>query len=268
MTLELLGLIALFGGFAVTALAETVWPRYTWSPRERALHLLRNFALWLLFVVVVSAFNSWILAPLVANARMFRLGLLNLWQCPYWLAFLIGFLTADFSDYVLHRASHQWRPLWLLHAVHHSDPRLDVSTSLRQHPLFYVASLTLRVLLTFAIGAPIESLIVRDLCGVVTSHLHHAAIGWTSLAVTRWQRWVGWLIVTPAAHWMHHDPEPALTNSNYGQILSLWDHLFGTFRAPVLPVHDSGLDALRAPEWHTVRGMLMTPWRARRYERF
>ena len=148
MTLELLGVIALFGGFAVTALAETVWPRYTWSPRERSLHLLRNFALWLLFVVVVSAFNSLILAPLVANARMFRLGLLNLWQCPYWLAFLIGFLTADFSDYVLHRASHQWRPLWLLHAVHHSDPKLDVSTSLRQHPLFYVASLTLRVLLT------------------------------------------------------------------------------------------------------------------------
>ncbi len=268
MTLELVGLIALFGGFAVTAVAETLWPRYTWSARERAVHLLRNLALWLLFVVVVSVFNAWLLVPLTANAHQFRLGLLNLWQSPYWLAFAIGFLTADFSDYVLHRASHQWRPLWLLHAVHHSDPKLDVSTSLRQHPLFFVASLVLRVLLTFAIGAPIESLIVRDLCGVVTSHLHHAAIGWTPAAVTRWQRWIGWLVVTPAAHWMHHDPEPALTNSNYGQVLSLWDHLFGTFRAPAIPVNDSGLDALRAPQWQSVGGMLMTPWRARRYERF
>ncbi len=268
MTLETVGLIALFGGFAVTALAETLWPRHGWSARERLTHLLRNLALWALFLIVVSLLSTTLLVPLSDAARTYRLGLLNLWPTPYWLAFAVGFLLADFSDYVLHRLSHQWRPLWLLHAVHHSDPKLDVSTSLRQHPLFYVASLTVRVLLTFAIGAPIESLIVRDLCGVVTSHLHHAAIGWTPAAVTRWQRWIGWLIVTPAAHWMHHDPEPALTNSNYGQVLSLWDHLFGTFRQPQLPARDSGLDALRAPQWQTVAGMLLTPWRARRFDRF
>ena len=268
MTLAQWAWIAIFGGFAVTLVAETVWPRHAWSTRERLRHLARNLMLWLLLLLVVNALGAWLVNPLLAAAAQFRLGLLGMASVPYWLAFAIGFVTADFSDYVLHRASHQWRPLWLLHAVHHSDQRLDVSSSLRQHPLFYVAVMALRVLLTFAIGAPIESLAVRDICAVVTSHLHHAAIAWTPGAVTRWQRWIGWLIVTPAAHWMHHDPDPALTNSNYGQLFSLWDHLFGTFRAPQLPVHESGLDALRAPQWHTVGGMLQTPWRARHYDKF
>ncbi len=268
MTVEQLGFYVLFGGFALTALAETLWPRYAWTLRERAQHLARNLVLWALFLLVISLLVNWLLAPLSAAARMHGLGLLNLWPVPYWLAFIIGFLFADFSDYVLHRASHRFRALWLLHAVHHSDPRLDVSTSLRQHPLFFVATLSIRALLTVALGAPVEAHAVRDVCGVATSHLHHAAIGWTAKGIACWQRWIGWLIVTPAAHWAHHDPDPALTNSNYGQVLSLWDHLFGTFHPPALPTRDSGLDALRDGRWQTVTGMLLTPWRARRFDRF
>lgn len=260
---EQIGFGLLFGGFALTAIAETVWPRYDWSLRTRAAHLARNFVLWLLFLVVVNLLSALALAPVTSVARTHGLGLLNLVVLPGWLAWVIGFLLADFSDYVLHRASHAWRPLWLLHAVHHSDPRLDVSTSLRQHPLFFLATLTARLLLMLAFGAPLEALLVRDLCGVLTSHLHHAAIAWTDAGIARWQRWAGWLLVTPVAHWMHHDPTPALTNSNFGQVLVLWDRLFGTFRAPQRPVRESGLDALRAPAWHTVAGMLRTPWRAR-----
>lgn len=257
--------VAVFGGFAVMLIAESLWPKHAWTERERWRHLSRNLAMWLALLLVVNVLSVWLVAPILTVAAQFRLGLLGVWSAPYWLAFVIGFVSADFSDYVLHRASHRWRPLWLLHAVHHSDQRLDVSSSLRQHPLVYVAVMTIRVLITLAIGAPIEALAVRDICAVVTSHLHHAAIAWTPRAIARWQRWTGWLIVTPAAHWMHHDPDPALTNSNYGQVLSLWDQLFGTFQAPVLPTRDSGLDALRTPEWHTVGGMLLTPWRARGY---
>ena len=267
MTLETLGLYVLFGGFALTALAETVWPKYCWSPRERWRHLLRNLVLWASFIVVVSLLANWVLAPMTAATRLYRLGLLNLWSTPYWLAWVVGFLFADFSDYVLHRGSHRFRPLWLLHAVHHSDTRLDVSTSLRQHPLFFAATLSIRVLLLLALGAPIEALAVRDLCGVANSHLHHAAIAWTANGIARWQRWVGWLVVTPAAHWAHHDPTPELTDSNFGQVLSCWDHLFGTFYPPELLIRDSGLDALRDERWQTVRGMLLTPWSARHIDR-
>ena len=47
----------------------------------------------------------------------------------------LGFLAADITDYLLHRLSHRWKRLWLLHSVHHSDRRLDASITLRQHPL-------------------------------------------------------------------------------------------------------------------------------------
>jgi len=268
LTYEKIGLIAMFGGFALTALAETIWPKYAWSLLERGRHLWRNLAVWTMVIGVASVGAIWFFTPLIDSIGRYQLGFLNIWHVPIWLAFAVGMLAADFSDYVLHRASHQWRALWLLHAVHHSDQHLDVSTSLRQHPLFFVVTMSLRVLMMVALGAPLDSLVVRDILGIVMSHLHHAAIAWTPAAVSRWQRWTGWLIVTPAAHWMHHDPDPALTNSNYGQILSIWDRLFGTFHAPALPTVDSGLDALRGSEWHTVRGMLMTPWRARGYDKF
>jgi sterol desaturase/sphingolipid hydroxylase (fatty acid hydroxylase superfamily) len=268
MTLQQFGFLILFGGFALAAIAESVWPRYVWTWQERLRHGATNLVLWVLLVLLFSNIEPWLLAPARNLTQFFGIGILQLWQTPYALAFAIGFLAADFSDYVLHRASHRWRALWLLHAVHHSDPKLDVSTSLRQHPLSSVPLLLIRIAFVFAIGAPIEALVVRDICGIATSHLHHAAIEWSPRAVQLWQRYIGWLIVTPAAHWMHHDPDPKLTNSNYGQVLSLWDHLFGTFRAPIIPENQSGLDALRDAKWHTVFGILATPWRARKYEKF
>jgi sterol desaturase/sphingolipid hydroxylase (fatty acid hydroxylase superfamily) len=268
MDLQHVGLAVLIGGFALVAIAETLWPRYDWTWQSRLRHGGTNLALWLLLLAAFWLLNPLILAPAREMGSLLGVGLLNLVSLPYAVAFAIGFLFADFSDYLLHRASHQWRPLWLLHAVHHSDPHLDATTSLRQHPLFYVPAFLLRAVFILAIGAPIEALIVRDIAGVANSHLHHAAIAWTPNAVQRWQRMIGWLIVTPAAHWMHHAPNAEFTNSNYGQVLSLWDRLFGTFRAPVIPDGASGLDALRDPKWHTLTGLLATPWKARKYEKF
>jgi sterol desaturase/sphingolipid hydroxylase (fatty acid hydroxylase superfamily) len=268
MNLQQLALIVLFGGFAIVAIAETIWPRYRWRWQERVRHGGVNLALWAALAIALTVIEPLIVAPAREVGTLFGVGLLNLWPLPYPIAFAIGFLASDFSDYVLHRASHRWRPLWLLHAVHHSDPHLDVTTSLRQHPLFYVPALALRALFILAIGAPIAALVVRDIFGIANSHLHHAAIAWSPRAVRLWQRYIGWLIVTPAAHWMHHDPNAEYTNSNYGQVLSLWDHMFGTFRTPVIPENQSGLNALRDPKWHTFSGILTTPWRARKYERF
>ena len=54
------------------------------------------------------------------------------------------------------------------------------------------------------------------------------------------------------------------TNSNYGVIFSLWDRSLGTLSPPdAQPQPAFGLAALDEPRWHSVWGMLATPWRAR-----
>ena len=198
----------------------------------------------------------------VANAL--NLGLLHRLDAPFWLAATLGFLLADFSDYVFHRASHRFRTLWLLHAVHHSDPRLDASTSLRQHPFSYVPALVIRLMLIIALGAPAWSLVLRDVLAVISSHLHHAAISWSPRMIAWTERYLSWLIVPPTAHWLRHDPREEFTNSNYGQLLSCWDHIFGTYTPSTKTTSESGLSALSDSHWHTVQGLLQMPWRARR----
>jgi sterol desaturase/sphingolipid hydroxylase (fatty acid hydroxylase superfamily) len=264
MTLEAFTWVALFGGFALTAVAEMVWPKYAWTPWQRGAHFLRNFLLWLIVAGVLSS-ASWVLfSPAQQAADVLQLGLLRTLHAPLWVAAIVGFVLADFSDYVFHRASHRFRVLWLLHSVHHSDPKLDASTSLRQHPLSYLSIVCMRVLLVMALGAPLWSLLLRDLCAILTSHLHHAAVAWSPRAIAWMERYVGWLIVPPTAHWLHHDPRESFTNSNYGQLLSCWDRLFGTYSPSTTPSLGSGLQALSEPKWHSLRGMLMTPWWARR----
>lgn len=265
MTLQTFLWVALFGGFALTAVAESVWPKYTWSTRERVQHLSRNLALWIIVAGFLSAASTLLFSPLQAAAEQHNLGLLRGLNAPLWLAATLGFLLADFSDYVFHRASHRFRVLWLLHSVHHSDAHLDVSTSLRQHPLSYAAIMLVRVLLVMALGAPLWSLLLRDACSIVTSHIHHAAVAWSPGVIAWTERYIGWLIMPPAGHWLHHDPREEYTNCNYGQLFSCWDRLFGTYVTSTTPTAESGLLALAAPRWHSVWGMLMTPWWARRF---
>jgi sterol desaturase/sphingolipid hydroxylase (fatty acid hydroxylase superfamily) len=268
MTLDTLAWFALFGGLALVLLAETLWPRHTWSFRHRVVHFLHNALLWLVVIATLSFVSSALWTPLMNASQTYELGLLPLFGAPAWLAATVGFLVADFSDYVLHRASHRFRPLWLLHAVHHSDRHLDATTSLRQHPLSYLFILSVRALVIVAIGAPLWVLALRDVFAIITSHLHHAGIAWSPRSIAWMDRYVSWLIVPPTAHWLHHDPREEFTNSNYGQLLSWWDRLFGTYQPSTIAASGSGLSAMADDAWHHVWGLLMTPWRARKLQRF
>ena len=209
MTIEMFGWIALFGGLLLTLIAETLWPRYEWSKVARARHFLGNLLLWVAVAVVLSLLAQYVLSPMLGVATALNLGLLRTLNAPLWLAATLGFLLADFSDYVFHRASHRFRTLWLLHAVHHSDPRLDASTSLRQHPFSYVPALVIRLMLIIALGAPAWSLILRDVLAVINSHLHHAAIAWSPRMIAWTARYVSrniGCIMIRAKHWPNQVP--------------------------------------------------------------
>jgi sterol desaturase/sphingolipid hydroxylase (fatty acid hydroxylase superfamily) len=128
--------------------------------------------------------------------------------------------------------------------------------------------LSVRALVIVAIGAPLWVLALRDVFAIITSHLHHAGIAWSPRSIAWMDRYVSWLIVPPTAHWLHHDPREEFTNSNYGQLLSWWDRLFGTYQPSTIAASGSGLSAMADDAWHHVWGLLMTPWRARKLQRF
>lgn len=249
----------------VLLLLEEVVPRTAAvpAPSEKLRHALRNAALW----AVGVAFGWALVAAISGDTRW--------WQSPAahglgrWLPLsaqlVLAVLIIDLGEYFRHRAFHHVRQLWLMHVVHHSDQEVDVTTGLRFHPFETILVYVFRIALLVAFGLPIWALAVRALFQVPVSALQHAAIR----LPTRFEWLAGWLIVTPAMHRVHHSRLKAETDSNYGELFSFWDRLFGTYRSPSRASGGAmGVNALTADSWQTTVGMLFTPIRARHIEQF
>ena len=138
---------------------------------------------------------------------------------------LIAVVVLDFSTYLAHRLMHYIPPLWRVHRLHHADPLVDVTTSLRQHPLESLWRFAFVIGPAWVLGLPIEAVAAYRLVSVVNALFEH-----TNVRV--WQPLDGvlsWLLITPNAHKIHHSRAREETDSNYGNILSLFDRALGTF---------------------------------------
>lgn len=242
-------------------MAELVWPAEGGAgARARLRRVGRNVGLWIAGIVVASVLLSSLLVMVMYWMEINRIGLLYQLGLAPWVAAAIAFALLDFGDYLFHRVSHQVRWLWLLHAVHHSDPDVDFSTALRTHPVHLLLTFGWKLVLVAAFGIPIWVAMAREVIAIPVNLFHHGRFrfpGWLD-------RRLRWLIVTPGMHHLHHSPREAETNSNYSTLLSLWDRLFGTYLdRGVAAVPRHGLIALLDERWQTVWGMLATPWRAR-----
>lgn len=230
------------------------------EPRDRRRHLLRNLAL--LAAVVVFA-------DIIVGQQLLRYperlfdapaGLLAPLALPAWTLVAIAFVVIDLYEYAVHRLLHRWRPLWLLHAVHHADPVVDFSTSARHHPVETALMITGRLGLYLALGLPVWIEIPRAIVVNTALTLQH-----TNARFPRWLEALRPVLVTPAVHRMHHSADGPATDRNFGQLLSVWDRWFGTWIEPTgdgPPAY--GLRKLAGDRWQTLAGMLATPLAARR----
>jgi sterol desaturase/sphingolipid hydroxylase (fatty acid hydroxylase superfamily) len=146
--------------------------------RDRWVHIGRNLGFGLVSIVIASLLLGQLGLKLQLWGEASGLGILSLVPLPAWVVVVIGLLVADLSDYFFHRFCHEWRALWLLHSVHHSDPQLDVSTFLRTHPGQMLFGIAWRLLVAFAIGIPVWVVVLRDLLALGIAVLHHANISW------------------------------------------------------------------------------------------
>ena len=141
-----------------------------------------------------------------------------------WIAATV--VVLDLATWLAHRTMHAIPPLWRAHSVHHSDPFLDVTTTLRQHPLEGLWRFLWIIAPVWLLGLPAAGVLIYRLMSVLQGVLEHANIRvWSPL-----DRAVSLVWVTPNMHKVHHSRVPAQTDSNYGNLLALFDRAFGTFR--------------------------------------
>jgi sterol desaturase/sphingolipid hydroxylase (fatty acid hydroxylase superfamily) len=153
-------------------------------------------------------------------------GLLRLLDLPWPVAFALWLAAADLGEYLCHRAWHS-ASLWPVHRVHHSDAGVDLTTSLRSHPLQELGLAAARLVLVGALGPPIAAVACYELLAAASGFFTHA----NASLPARVERIARLVLVTPDLHRIHHSADAADASSNFSGVFSIWDRLFGTWRA-------------------------------------
>ncbi|MDB5367302.1 MAG: hypothetical protein JWM77_3229 [Rhodospirillales bacterium] len=191
-------------------------------------------ARWAGNLVLYVAGSAMLLLPAVAAAiSAFAApswGLLHRLDLPQPAALAVGVIALDAGLYALHRLSHAVEPLWRLHAVHHSDPHVDVSTTLRQHPFALLLSSFVFAAIVGLLGLPPEAAVLYAAMQTAVTLVAHAELH----VPAQLDAMLAHVVVTPRVHHLHHSRRQIETDSNYGELLTLWDRLFGTWRDPRL----------------------------------
>jgi sterol desaturase/sphingolipid hydroxylase (fatty acid hydroxylase superfamily) len=135
-----------------------------------------------------------------------------------WIAL---FVFTDFLWYWYHRFGHEINLFWAAHVVHHQSEDYNFTVSARITLLQSIARSLFWSILPL-IGFPAEMITVFLLIhGTYPFFVHTRVVGKLG--------WIEYFFVTPSHHRVHHSSNPAYLDKNYGDILIIWDKIFGTF---------------------------------------
>jgi sterol desaturase/sphingolipid hydroxylase (fatty acid hydroxylase superfamily) len=239
---------------ALGALFETALPMFLakpWKQGRRAANL---------GLTALSFLSNWLLASFAATAAMTLrpAGLLGRAGWPMWAEIVTGILVLDFSvGYLSHRAMHMWPPMWRFHQIHHSDPFVDVTTTYRTHPVETVWRFLFAIVPVWVLGLPAQAVVIQRLLQATNGVIEHANIRlWSPL-----DRFLSLFWVTPNVHKIHHSRAVSEANSNYANLVTLYDRLLGTY-TPAERAHGVvyGLDDAEALGRASFPGLLSIPF--------
>ena len=148
---------------------------------------------------------------------------------PVWIQGLVILVVLDFKQYWLHRGQHQFSIWWRFHRVHHYSKHMSAVAHGRTH------------LVELAVVQILSSFVIVSLLGIDHRAVLYGFILPGSLIAGLWSHanldvprrkslWM-YVIGNPNAHALHHTQVD--DRRNYGEILLVWDVIFGTFKSPV-----------------------------------
>ena len=186
-----------------------------------------------LFFTLTTIIINFLLAFLLLNISDIvasnKFGLLN-WLpiLPIWINVFLGILFLDLiGAYLPHWLEHKIKPLWMIHLVHHSDHHVDTTTANRHHPLESLIRFTFTLIGVLITGANIGIVMLYQSISLISTQFNHANIKLPK----RVDLFLSYFFVSPDMHKTHHHYRLPFTDSNFGNIFSIWDRLFGTYKA-------------------------------------
>ncbi len=216
--------LILVGGIAFFWIIEYAIPLFRFNYKKFK-HAWPNI-FFTLTTIVVNFFLAFILLKTSDWTVNNDFGVLQWLNLPLWATILIGVALMDLiGAWLAHYVQHVIKPLWMFHLIHHTDNHVDTTTANRHHPGESVIRFLFTTLAVFIVGAPVGIIMLYQSLSVVLSQFNHANISLPK----KLDDIISLLIVSPDMHKVHHHYVLPYTDTNYGNIFSIWDRMFGTF---------------------------------------
>jgi len=219
--------IILVGGITFFWLLEGALPLFNFNYKKWK-HAIPNF-FFTLTTIIINFTLAFLLLGTADWVQANNFGIIN-WlpiEIPLWLYVFLGVLFLDFfGAYLAHFTEHKIKPLWMVHLVHHSDHKVDTTTANRHHPLESIIRFAFTLFGVLIVGAPIAIVMIYQSLSLVFTQFTHANIKMSRSL----DKLLSYFIVSPDMHKVHHHNLLPYTDSNYGNIFSIWDRLLGTYK--------------------------------------
>lgn len=217
--------IILVGGLTFFWILEGALPLFRFKYNKWK-HAVPNI-FFTITTIIINFTLAFLLLKSADWVTVSEFGILNwLPDMPLWLFVVLGVLFMDFfGAYLPHFVEHKVPPLWMVHLVHHTDHNVDTTTANRHHPLESVIRYVFTLMGVIILGAPMGIVMLYQSMSLLATQFSHANIRLPKkidLALS-------YFLVTPDMHKIHHHYVLPYTDSNYGNIFSIWDRLLGTY---------------------------------------
>ncbi|MCU0357126.1 MAG: sterol desaturase family protein [Cyclobacteriaceae bacterium] len=155
-----------------------------------------------------------------------KLGLMHYVSLPTWAELIIClFIFELVAQYTVHFMLHRFKWMWKFHMIHHSDTHLDATSGTRHHPGDFALREIFALGAVIITGAPAAFYFFYRILTVFFTYFTHA-----NIYLPPWlDKPLSYIFITPNVHKFHHHYERPWTDSNFGNMFSIWDRLFGTF---------------------------------------
>jgi hypothetical protein len=175
-----------------------------------------------LIVLLLTAYTAYLSEVF---HRYFHWAIFEAGELPLVLRAVLVFLVGDFLYWLRHLVLHKVPALWHFHAIHHSQTQLNPFSIHRVHPGELLLTLSIWFMPMFALMTSLDIAPGYYFVHYFILQAHDAFVHSnirTNLGSLRF------ILVTPQSHRVHHSHETEHYDTNYGAMLSVWDHLFGT----------------------------------------
>jgi len=214
----------LFGGLFVFFIIENTIPLFKEAYNKTSHTGLNIF--FTLTTIVINFVMAGILTAVALWVEASEFGLLHWMGANNLVIATVGLMLMDLiGAYSAHWVEHHVAWMWQLHVVHHTDQNVDTTTANRHHPGESVIRFIFTTCAVIIVGAPIWLIFLYQTLSVILSQFNHA-----NLTIPFWlDATLRLVICTPTLHRCHHHYRQPYSDTNFGNIFSFWDRIFGTY---------------------------------------